>query len=152
MLKLIDLSAVEAIVINGPDFAGRAFAIVSNERIDVGSGVLKEPIMPLPTLLLGLFGTQAIFYLNGVSSYDPSSGQVTTTERNAIAGMVYAESFTLKERAEMPEVIEGDIKVYVPGEVFGYQEVALVILQVRETAFAEGQSERLLPRSGYRGW
>lgn len=130
---MIDLSAVQHLEINSPDFAGRQFMVVSNERVDTGGGILNGPIMPLPTLLMGLFGTDATFYLNGTSSYDPVSGQVVTTAPAPAPAKVYAESYTLEDRATAPEILEGDIKVYAPGQAFGYSTVALLILQVRET-------------------
>jgi hypothetical protein len=138
---MIDPSSVQYLEINGPDFAGRKFVVISNERVDTGSGVLKAPIMPLPTLLLGIFGTPASFYLNTVSGYDPETGIVTTSAPTAVAGKVYAESYTLEESSSIPEVLQGDIKVYVPGELFGYNEVALLILQVRETGNPIGRIE-----------
>lgn len=138
---MIDPSAIQYLEINGSDFAGRKFVVISNERIDTGSGVLKGPIMPLPTLLLGIFGTPASFYLNSVSSYSPETGVVTATAPVAVNGKVYAESYTLEESSSIPEVLQGDIKVYVPGELFGYAEVALLILQVRETGGLVGRIE-----------
>lgn len=130
---MIDLSAVQHVEINSPDFAGRKFMVVSNERVDAGAGILNGPIMPLPTLLLGLFGTNATFHLNGVSSYDPLAGVVVASAPAPVTAKVYAESYTLEDRAAAPEVLEGDIKVYAPGQAFGYSTVALLILQVRET-------------------
>jgi hypothetical protein len=138
---MIDPSAIQYLEINGSDFVGRKFAVIGNERVDTGSGVLKGPIMPLPTLLLGIFGTPASFYLNSVSGYIPETGAVTTTAPAALNGKVYAESYTLEESSSIPEVLQGDIKVYVPGELFGYAEVALLVLQVRETGGPVGRIE-----------
>jgi hypothetical protein len=130
---MIDLSAIESLEIHSPDFQGRKFAIVSNERVDTGDGILKSAMMPLPTLLMGLFGTNATFYISGVSEYDPELGQVTTKTPTEFKAKVYAESYTLQEKASIPELLNGDIKVYVPGEALGYSSVALLILQVRST-------------------
>lgn len=130
---MIDPSAIQYLEIQSPDFLGRKFAVVSNERVDTGAGILNGPIMPIPTLLLGLFGTNALFYLNGVSSYDPVAGVVTPAALAPIAAKVYAESYTLAEAGVSPEILEGDIKVYAPGQAFGYSTVALLILQVRES-------------------
>lgn len=130
---MIDPSAIQYVEIGGPDFSGRRFMVVSNERVDTGAGILKGPIMPLPTLLMGLFGTRATFYLNGVSSYDPSTGSVIASAAPPVTVNVYPESYTLADQSVAPEVLQGDIKLYVPGEAFGYTEVALLILQVRET-------------------
>jgi hypothetical protein len=137
---MIDPSAIQYLEISGSDFAGRKFAVISNERIDTGAGILKNPVMPIPTLILGLFGTRATFYLNGVSEYDPSTGVVVENNPDPITADIYPESYTLAEASGIPEVLEGDIKVYVPGQAFGYSEVALLILQVRETG---GVAERI---------
>ena len=137
---MIDPSALQHVEISGPDFVGRRFSVVSNERVDTGAGILRGPIMPLPTLLLGLFGTRATFYLNGVSDYDPVAGVVVETAPAPVVANVYPESYTLEETGAIPEVVQGDIKLYVPGEAFGYSEVALLILQVRETG---GTTERI---------
>jgi hypothetical protein len=136
---MLDLSSVQHVQIDGPDFAGRKFMVLNNERVDTGAGLLNAPIMPIPTTLLRLFGTPAKFYLNGVSAYDPESGEVISSTPTAIDAYVYPESYTMAEVAEMPEVLSGDIKVYVPGQAFGYSQVALMILQVRETGSTSGR-------------
>jgi hypothetical protein len=136
---MLDLSSVQHVEIDGPDFAGRKFMILNNERIDTGAGVLNAPIMPIPTTLLRLFGTPAKFYLNTVSQYDPESGEVTSAKPVAVEAYVYPESYTLAEVSEIPEVQSGDIKVYVPGQAFGYAQVALLILQVRDTGSTSGR-------------
>lgn len=130
---MIDPSAIQYVEISSPDFVGRQFMVVNNERVDTGAGILRGALMPLPTLLLGMFGTPATFYLNGVSSYDPSTGQVMTSSPTPVTANVYPESYTLSESSLSPDVLQGDIKIYAPGEAFGYSEVALLILQVRET-------------------
>ena len=131
---MIDPSAIQHVEIQNPDFVGRQFAVVSNERVDTGAGTLNAPIMPVPTLLLGLFGTPATFYLNGVSKYDPLTGKVTEFKPTPVQAMVYPESYTLEERSIAPEILSGDIKLYVPGQAFGYTTVALLILRIRENA------------------
>lgn len=130
---MFDLSAIESIEIGGPDFAGRRFAVISNERVDTGDGALKGPIMPIPKTILEIFGTAATIYLNGVSSYDPGTGLVVKESPSPIATKVYAESYTLKDRAASPEIKDGDIRIYVPGLDLGYSSVALLIFQVRDT-------------------
>lgn len=130
---MFDLSAIESIEINSPDFTGRRFAVISNERIDTGDGALKGPIMPIPKTILGIFGTPATVYLNGNSSYDPATGEVVKTSPAPISTKVYAESYTLQDRSISPEIKDGDIKVYVPGADLGYSSVALLIFQVRDT-------------------
>jgi hypothetical protein len=130
---MIDPSSVQYLVINSPDYLGRQFAIVSSERVDTGDGVLKGPILPLPTLLMNLFGTTATFYLNGVSAYNPTSGVVTSSTPSPVTAKVYPESYSLADRSAAPEILDGDIKVYVPGQAFGYKTTALLILQVRES-------------------
>ena len=137
---MIDPSAIQHVEISGPDFAGRRFSVVSNERVDTGAGILRGPIMPLPKMLMDLFGTPATFHLAGVSQYDPATGAVTETSPTPVTTRVYPESYTLEDVSGLPEVLVGDIKVYVPGIAFGYQEVALLILQVRETG---GTTEKI---------
>ena len=56
------------------EFQGRKLVVLSNERVDTGAGILNGPIMPLPTLLLDLFGTPAVFKLNTPDKYDPETG------------------------------------------------------------------------------
>lgn len=130
---MLDLSAIESIEIQGSDFLGRRFAVISNERIDTGEGALRGPIMPIPETLLNIFGTPAVIRLNGNSAYDPLSGEITKTIGQEINVKVYAESYTLKDKSEVPEIKDGDIKVYVPGRPLGYTSVALLIFQVRDT-------------------
>lgn len=130
---MVDPSAIQYLEINGPDFTGRKFAVISNERVDTGSGILKSVVMPIPSMVLDMLGTDATFYLNGVSEYDPTTGIVTETTPPPIETKVYAESYTISDIAAVPEIMQGDIKVYAPGAPFGYSEVALLILQVRET-------------------
>ena len=135
---MIDLSAVQHVEILGADFVDKKFMVLSNERVDTGAGILKGPIMPLPTLLLGMFGTPAIFYLDGVSEYNPETGEVVINKPTPVKASVYPEAYTSKEIAELPEVVAGDIKLYVPGQAFGYAEIALLILQVRRTGAGAG--------------
>lgn len=137
---MIDLSAIEYIEIDSADFAGRRFAVISNERVDAGDGALNGPIMPIPVTLLNIFGSRASIHLRGVSAYDPVSGQVTTTNPSPVQVFVYPESYTIEERSNLPEIKQGDIRVYVPGRSLGYNSVALLLLQVRDT----GTSERLV--------
>lgn len=137
----MDYSAIQHLEISGPDFVGRKFAIVNSERVDTGDGILKGPIMPIPELILDLFGTRATFYLNGVSAYNPETGEVTKVEPPSIEAKIYPESYTLEEQARIPEVLQGDMKVYVSGRVFGYESVALLVLQVRETGTISARIE-----------
>jgi hypothetical protein len=130
---MIDLSTVQYLEIDGKDFIGKRFAIVNNEKVDTGAGVLNSPIMPLPTLLLDIFGTKATFYIGGTSVYDPDTGDMTVTPAIPVPAKIYPESYTLEESSKIPEVLQGDIRVYVPGQAFGYSTVALLILQVRQT-------------------
>jgi hypothetical protein len=46
--------------------------------------------------------------------------------------MVYPEAYTLKECEEIPGVVQGDVKVYVPGQSMGFTTVALLLMQCRE--------------------
>ena len=130
---MIDLSTIQHLEINSPDYQGLKFMVISNERTDTGLGILNAPIMPLPTLLLGLFGTDATFYLNSVSSYDPETGDTVENTPQPVLAKVYPEAYTTEDKGAIPEVLDGDIKVYVPGEAFGYTNIALLTLQVRET-------------------
>ena len=136
---MIDLSAIQHLEINSPDYQGLKFMVISNERTDTGLGILNAPIMPLPTLLLGLFGTPGVFYLNSVSSYDPETGDVVKEEPEPVIAQVYPESYTTEDKGAIPEVLDGDIKVYVAGEAFGYTNIALLTLQVRETGSITGR-------------
>lgn len=130
---MLDVSAIESIEINSPDFSGRRFIIINNERVDTGDGALRGPIVSLPKSILGIFGTPATMYLNSVSSYNPDTGEVTKTSPSSISTKIYAESYTLEDRASSPEIKSGDIRVYVPGADLGYSSVALLILQVRDS-------------------
>lgn len=129
---MLDVSAIQSISIDSSDFSGRKFIVVNNERIDTGDGALNGPVMPIPKTILGIFGTPATIYLNGVSSYDPVSGDVTTTAPSPVSTKIYAESYTLQDMAASPEIKSGDIRIYVPGVDLGYSSVALLILQVRD--------------------
>lgn len=125
---MISLDAIEYIEIQG-----HQYMVVSNERVDTGAGVLNAPLMPLAGTLLGLFGTPATFHLNSATSYDPATGAITADKPAPIAASVYMESLTL-DADDAAGQNKGTAKVYAPGNVFGYPTVALVILNVRETA------------------
>ena len=77
----ISVDAVEYLT-----FQERSLTILKNERVDTGMGVLNEPLMPIPTLLLDLFGTPAKFYLKSSDNYDPSTGQVFKRQRRGNRG------------------------------------------------------------------
>lgn len=136
---MIDVSAIQHLEVSSNDFTGKKFAVISNQRIDTGAGVLKNAVMPLPTILLGLFGTSATFYLNGTSSYNPVTGAVVATAPEPVSTKIYLEGYSLKEIGEAPELQSGDIKAYVPGQAFGYEETALLILQIRESGGTNGR-------------
>ena len=60
------------------EFQGRKLVVLSNEQVDTGAGILNGPIMPLPTLLLDLFGTPAVFTLNTQTSTTRNRGPAPT--------------------------------------------------------------------------
>ena len=128
----ISIDAVEKITTEG-----RSFTILSNNRTNTGAGILNAPIMPLPTLLLGLFGTPAVFTLRCSDSYDPVSGQCTSTATRTISCQIYLDEETI-ENSDGTGQNEAVARVYAPGEAFGYATTALLTLQVMET----GQNQR----------
>ena len=126
-----DLSTVAYLEINSRDYTGKQLMIVSSERVDTGEGALKQ-LMPLPTELLGILGTPATFFIAGENSYDPATGKVTSGAKTSVSAMIYAEAYTARECASIPTVMQGDVKVYAPGQAWGYETTALLQMQVRE--------------------
>lgn len=126
-----DLSNVSYLEINSRDYAGKRFGIVANERVDTGEGALK-PLMSLPTELLAILGTPATFFMVDGGSYNAATGRVTAGPRTTVQAMIYAEAYTARECAEIPQIHQGDVKCYVPGEAFGRETTALFQMQVRE--------------------
>jgi|LauGreDrversion4_2_1035121.scaffolds.fasta_scaffold14560_6 hypothetical protein len=126
-----DLSNVAYLEITSRDYAGKQLKIVSSERVDTGEGALK-PLMSLPTELLGILGTPAVFHMAGQNSYDPATGKVTSGSKTTVSAMIYAEAYTARECADIPNVLQGDVKVYAPGQAWGYETTALLQMQVRE--------------------
>ncbi len=126
-----DLSNVSYLEINSRDYSGKQLKIVSNERVDTGEGALK-PLMTLPTQLLAVLGTPATFFMAGDNDYDPATGRVTSGSKTAVQAMIYAEAYTARECADIPSVMQGDVKIYAPGEAWGYETTALLQMQVRE--------------------
>lgn len=129
----MDISAFQYVEIQSPDYAGKKFAIISSEKVDTGEGALKASMMSLPSALLAIFGTPALFYLTGAPTYDPETGEVTSPLGSVVGATVYPEAYTLQDRAAIKEILKGDIRLYVPGKAFGYATTALLILQVRDT-------------------
>ena len=107
--------------------------VLKNERTDTGEGILKEPIMPLPTLLLGLFGTPAEFFLRSSDSYDPATGAVTNDNTGSIKAQIYPEALSI-ERGDATGQLQASVRIYVSGQAFGYSTVALLILDCVDTA------------------
>ena len=128
----ISLDAVEKITTEG-----RSFTIVQNARTNTGAGILNAPIMPLPTLLLGLFGTPAVFSLRCSDSYDPVSGQCVSTATRIINCQIYLDEQTIQE-SDGTGQNEAVATIYAPGQAFGYSTTALLTIQVQET----GQYQR----------
>jgi hypothetical protein len=126
-----DLANVSYLEINSRDYLGKQFGIVSNERVDTGEGALK-PLMSLPTELLGILGTPATFYMVDGGSYDTATGRVVAGAKTTVQAMIYAEAFTARECADIPQLKQGDVKVYAPGAAFGRETTALYQMQVRE--------------------
>ncbi len=123
----ISVDAVEKI-----ESEGRTFTIVDNQRTNTGAGILNAPLMPLPTLILGLFGTPAVFTLRCSDSYDPVSGTCTSTATRTISCQIYLDEQTIQE-SDGTGQNEAVATVYAPGEAFGYATSALLTLQVAET-------------------
>lgn len=122
----ISIDTVESVTLQG-----RSYVITSNEMVDTGQGVLQVPIMPLPPLLLGIFGTPAVFTINGGATYDPVSGQ-TTASTSTVNTNVYFEAATVSaDQATGQEAVTGTI--YADGKAFGFTTQALLILKVRVT-------------------
>ena len=114
------------------EFQGCRYLITENEFVDTGAGILRDPIMPLPTLLLGLFGTPARFFLNSINTYDPATGNTTSNQPAPINAQIYFESQTVAgDQETAQEMTTGT--VYVPGEAFGFTTQALLLLKVRAT-------------------
>jgi hypothetical protein len=106
--------------------------VIENEFVDTGAGILNSPIMPLPPLLLGLFGTPARFFLNSVNTYDPATGNATLTQPAPISTNVYFESQLVQgDQETAQEMASGTI--YVDGRAFGFTTQALLLLKVRAT-------------------
>ena len=104
---------------------------MSNERVDTGEGTLKGPIMPLPVMLLDLFGTPAVFTVTTPASYDPETGE-TTHSTKEIRTNIYPESMTMAGDTNTGQEAATCTKVYAPGQPFGYSTVALLILQCED--------------------
>jgi hypothetical protein len=127
-----DVGNVSHLEISSPDYAGKQLAVINVERVDTGAGALNAPIMPLPVQLLAQFGTPAKIYARATGGYNPATGEVTVNADPTVEAMVYPEAYTLKECEEIPGVVQGDVKVYVPGQSMGFTTVALLLMQCRE--------------------
>lgn len=123
----ISIDAVEKITTEG-----RSFTILSNSRTNTGAGILNAPLMPLPPLLLGLFGTPAVFTLRCSDAYDTVSGECTSTASRTINCQIYLDEETI-ENSDGTAQNERTARVYAPGEAFGYATTALLTLDVQET-------------------
>ena len=122
-------------------FQGRSVQILSNLIADTGEGILREVIMPLPTQILDLFGTTADFHLRSSDSYDPATGESTNSSANreVISVKIYPENITV-QRAESSGTTQATVRIYAPGEAFGYTTGALLTLECIET----GASKRMV--------
>ena len=123
----ISIDAVEYLLTEG-----RKYTILSNERVNTGAGILRSPIMPLPTLLLSLFGTPGRFFLKSSDAYDPVSGQSTNDNAEVIETTIYLDQQTIGT-SDGTGQLQTAGTVYAPGEAFGYATTALLLLTVRET-------------------
>jgi hypothetical protein len=108
--------------------------VLSNVITDTGEGILNEVIMPLPTLILDLFGTTADFHLQSSDTYDPATGESrnSSSNREVITAKIYAEDLTV-QRAESSGTNQATVRVFAPGEAFGYATGALLTLECVET-------------------
>ena len=111
---------------------GRKYTVIANERVNTGAGILKTPIMPIPTLLLGLFGTPAELFLKSSDAYDPATGQVTNTNNESIKLNAYLDKQVIETSDGTAQLQTSGI-LYVPGEALGYETTALCLLTVQET-------------------
>jgi ribosomal protein L30E len=68
----------------------------------------------------------------GGNVYDPATGKVTSGVKATVKAMIYAEAYTARECADIPSVMQGDVKIYAPGQAWGYETTALLQMQVRE--------------------
>lgn len=127
-----DAGNVSHLEIASPDYAGKQLVVINVERVDTGAGALNASIMPLPVALLAQFGTPAKIYGRSTDSYSPSTGEVVIDAAPTVEAMVYPEAYTSKECEEIPGVLQGDVKVYVPGQSMGFTTVALLLMQCRE--------------------
>ena len=127
----LDLATVAYLEINSRDYLGKQFKIVNPERVDTGEGALKS-LMSLPTELLAILGTPATFYMAEGNSYDPATGKVTSGVKTTVKAMIYAEAYSPRDCADIPSLMQGDVKVYAPGQAWGYETTALLQMQVRE--------------------
>jgi len=118
-------------IVDSVSFQGRKLVILSNERVDTGMGVLNGPLMPLPVTLLDLFGTPAVFTLKTPDAYDPETGECSCTEREVRAN-IYPESLTMEGDDNTGQEAAVITQLYVPGSVFGYASVALLILKCED--------------------
>ena len=122
---------VDGGIVDRVEFQGRELVILSNERVDTGEGILQGSIMPLPVLLLDLFGTSATFMLKTPDVYDPETGERSCTETE-IRTKVYPESLTMEGDSSTGQEAAVITKLYCPGQPFGYASVALLILKCED--------------------
>lgn len=115
-------------------FQGRSVQVLSNQIADTGEGILREALMPLPKVILDLFGTTADFHLRSSDTYDPATGESTNSaaNRTVVSVKIYPEDLTI-QRAESSGTNQATVRVFAPGEAFGYATGALLTLECVET-------------------
>lgn len=127
-----DPNAITHIEIHSPDYAGKKLMAYRVAKVETGAGSLNAPIMPIPVQLLTTFGSPATLFRRDAGVYDPISGGLIPTESPDVKVMVYAEGYTIKECENIPGVLQGDTKVYVPGQSLGMITTALLLISCRE--------------------
>lgn len=137
------VSTVQTLTIDGRDFAGKVFSVVSCETFDTGLGALNAPLMPVPSILMGIFGTEVTLELgSGGSDYDPETGEVEPSDARQVTVKGVTEGYTIEEKSEIPEIQENDLKLYLSGQDLGYESAALILLQIRQIGFGTSRVEQ----------
>jgi hypothetical protein len=136
-------SAVQTLKIDGKDFNGKTFSVIDCTTYDTGLGALNAPLMPVPSILFGIFGTTVkLFFAGNAKDYDPLSGEIERSGGRPVLVKGYPEGYTMKEKSEVPEIQENDLKLYLPGQDLGYESAAIVLLQIRQIGFTTQQIEQ----------
>lgn len=136
-------SAVQTLEIKGKDFDGKTYSVIDCQTYDTGLGALNAPLMPVPSILFGIFGTPVkLFFAGPAKAYDPLTGEIEQSTGRPLEVKGYPEGYTMQEKTEVPEIQENDLKLYLPGQDLGYESAAIILLQIRQIGFTTQQIER----------